>query len=167
MPKITEITNESIKNENLYFNLKKNSSNSLEELNEFNREKPNFLNIKENSSDEITTKKNYKKEKRIRKYKKNIASQIYYLKLLKNNNTKKFNNFNSIFEKDKEYMHKKFLNNMEKIILFFNKIGINFEEYNLPDDENPLILLKSLSCTQNILARKKILNKIEVIIENL
>jgi len=57
-----------------------------------------------------------------------------------------------------------FIQEIKKIVEFFDKIGINFRNFNFRGRENPISLLKSLLKKDNLKSKNKILNRIDYIL---
>jgi hypothetical protein len=54
---------------------------------------------------------------------------------------------------------------MEQIIKYFDSLNINFDD--LPQDENPINLLMKLTEIQNCYERNEIIEKIDIVVNNL
>lgn len=64
----------------------------------------------------------------------------------------------------REKINDKFNDRMEQIIKFFDSLNINFDE---SQDENPIKLLMKLTEIKNCYERNEIIDKIDIIVNNL
>ncbi len=79
-------------------------------------------------------------------------------------NTTKLKRFYPILYKQMRRKDNNFIQEIKKIVEFFDKIGINFRNFNFRGRENPISLLKSLLKKDNLKSKNKILNRIDYIL---
>jgi len=99
--------------------------------------------------------------------KKEIINQI---KTLSKNQIKKKQkpeekNLENFINDHRDKINDKFKNRMEQIIKYFDSLNINFDD--LPQDENPINLLLKLTEIQNCYERNEIIEKIDIVVNNL
>lgn len=169
MHKITENSQENKFANNEDFNLNLNLHNDQESISNISEERKYDSNSTNNNefyrkkSNKFYIKRKMICEKEKRNFQRNKPN------ILRNNNSKhfkrlhsrKFIRFYSLLNKEKKDMDKLFIYNIHKILNFFNEIGIDFKKYKLGEQNNPLLLLKSLIEKENIKSRNLIINKVE------
>lgn len=65
----------------------------------------------------------------------------------------------------KKQISNKFNRHIEQLIKFFDSLSINYE--NLEREENPIFLLSKLMHTENCIERNNIIEKIDIIVNNI
>lgn len=143
------------------FNLEK-SDNPTKTLSSTSSYKSSFNNSEYQESQTNSTFSS----KKIKSSERKIQTNIKIMRM-KNRMRKLMKKFNTSINHYKNEAFEKFNYKLCLILSFFRKINLNFDDMNLPENENPIKLLYKVLKAKNINKKKEFIERIDFVLSSL